>query len=225
MKIELEKLTLRNNRDNFKDLTFSFKGGKSYFIIGANGVGKTSLINSMVGLHKPLSGDIFYDGVNFYEDSREDRYNIRQKMGIIFERPGLLSNLTIFENLKLRFLPIEKIDIWEDNPKKGEIDLLIREELIDLGLGNKKDLRPDLLSQGEIKKVSIARALISNPKIIIWDNAFEGLSIEDKFYFEEKILRLKNKKAIIIFLNSWVSCKTDLLDDVLDLNKWRKKID
>ena len=225
MTIKIKNLTLRNLEGNFKDLTFSFEYGKSYFVRGVNGIGKTTLVNSLVGLHKPLIGDILYDGVNFYKGSRQDRYKIRQKMGIIFDKPGLLSNLTIFENLKLRFLSIEKINLWEDNWNKREIDILIREELIDLGLENKKYLRPNLLSQGEIKKISISRALISNPKIIIWDNAFEGLSIEDKVYFEKKILNLKSKNAIIIFFNSWISCKDDLLDDVLDLNEWRKKVD
>ena len=225
MTIEIKNLTLRKFEGNFEDLTFSFEDGKSYFVCGGNGIGKSSLMNSLVGLHKPLIGDIFYDGVNFYKDSRDDRYNIRQNMGIIFDKPGLLSNLTIFENLKLRFLSLEKINLWEDNWNKREIDILIREELNDLGLENKKNLRPDFLSQGEIKKVSISRALISNPKIIIWDNAFEGLSTEDKLYFENKILNLKNKKAIIIFLNSWISCKDFLLDNVLDLNEWRKRVD
>ncbi len=225
MTIELKKITLRDLDDNFKDLTFSFENGKSYFIKGGNGIGKSTLINAMVGLHKPLSGSILYNGVDFYGDSRNERYNIRKKMGIIFDKPGLLSNLTIFENLKLKFLSIENVNLWEENWNKREIDIFIREELVDLGLENKKDLRPDLLSQGEIKKISISRALISNPKIIIWDDAFEGLSNEDKFYFEKKILNLKNKNAIIIFLNSWIPCKENILDTILDLNEWRKKVD
>ena len=62
MTIEIKNLTLRKFEGNFEDLTFSFEDGKSYFVCGGNGIGKSSLMNSLVGLHKPLIGDIFYDG-------------------------------------------------------------------------------------------------------------------------------------------------------------------
>ena len=225
MTIEINKLTLIKHEGNFKDFSFMFEDGNIYFIKGKNGIGKSSLINSMAGLLNPLSGSILYNGINFYKDSREERYKVRQKMGVIFDKPGLLSNLSIFENLKLRFLSIENLNLWEDSNRTREIDNLVEQELVELGLENKKDLRPHLLSQGEVKKVSITRALISNPRIIIWDDAFKGLTEEDEIYFENKILNIKGKKTIIILLNSYVSCKRDLVNYFLDLSQWRNNID
>ena len=77
----------------------------------------------------------------------------------------------------------------------------------------------------KIKKVSISRALISKPKIIIWDDAFEGLSIDDKIFYEDKILSLMKKKSLIILFNSWVSFKDKLNIEVVNLNNWIKKND
>ena len=223
MSIRLKNLTIKNKVSGFEDLNFTFEYGKLYFCHGVHGIGKSSLVNSIVGLSTPLKGEILYGDVNFYKDVRDKRYEIRQEMGVIFDKPGLLSNLTVYENLKLRFLALKKENRF-NGYRDEKFDEIIMNELKKLDLENKKDLRPFLLSQGEIKKVSISRALLSKPKIIIWDDAFDGLSDDDKVFYEAKILNLLEENSLIILFNSWVSFKDKLVSEVVDLNGWRKKI-
>ncbi|MDC0256029.1 ATP-binding cassette domain-containing protein [Bacteriovoracales bacterium] len=224
MNLDLKNLTIKNEKTHFHNISFSFKTGNLYFCKGIHGIGKTSLINCLIGLEAPVNGDIYYGSTNFYKDGREARYMIRQNMGIIFDKPGLLSNLSIFENLKLRFSSIKKRKVFHvlGKEKDLEIEDIIKRELKDINLEDKKDLRPHLLSHGQLRKVAISRAFLSSPKILIWDDSFEGLSRRDQSFYEKKILELKKEKGLILcFGNSWISKNENLIDETIDLNNWR----
>ena len=224
MNLDLKNVTIKNEKTHFNNISFSFKTGNMYFCKGIHGIGKTSLINCIIGLEAPINGDIFYDSINFYEDGREARYLIRQNMGIIFDKPGLLSNLSIFENLKIRFSAIKERKVFHVLGKEKDLEMeeVIKNELKNINLEDKKDLRPHLLSHGQVRKVSISRAFLSSPKILIWDDAFEGLSQRDQIFYEKKISDLKKEKGLILcFGNSWVSRDKNLVDEIIDLNRWR----
>ena len=224
MNLDLKNVTIKNEKTHFSNISFSFKTGHMYFCKGIHGIGKTSLINCIIGLEAPLNGDIYYDSINFYEDGREARYTIRQNMGIIFDKPGLLSNLSIFENLKIRFSAIKERKVFHVLGKEKDLEMeeVIKNELKNINLEDKKDLRPHLLSHGQVRKVSISRAFLSSPKILIWDDAFEGLSQRDQIFYEKKISDLKKEKGLILcFGNSWVSKDKNLVDETIDLNRWR----
>tara|TARA_B100000029_G_scaffold102902_1_gene93370 strand:+ start:706 stop:1389 length:684 start_codon:yes stop_codon:yes gene_type:complete len=224
MNLDLNNLTIKNEKTHFHNISFSFKTGHLYFCKGIHGIGKTSLINCLIGLEAPLGGDIYYDSVNFYKDGRESRYMIRQNMGIIFDKPGLLSNLSIFENLKLRFSALKKRKVFHVLGKEKEMEMeeIIISELKNINLADKKDLRPHLLSHGQVRKVAISRAFLSSPKILIWDDSFEGLSQRDQIFYEKKIFELKKEKGLILcFGNSWISKNETLVDEIIDLNNWR----
>ena len=224
MNLELKNLTIKNKNTHFSDISFSFKTGRLYFCKGIHGIGKTSLINCLVGLEAPLNGDIYYDSTNFYKDGREARYKIRQNMGIIFDKPGLLSNLSIFENLKLRFSGIKERKVFHVLGKEKELAMedIIKNELKSINLENKKHLRPHMLSHGQVRKIAISRAFLSSPQILIWDDAFEGLSHRDKIFFEKKASDLKKEKGLILcFGNNWPASNKNLIDETIDLNRWR----
>ncbi len=224
MNLDLKNITIKNRKTHFNNISFSFKNGNVYFCKGIHGIGKTSLINCIIGLEAPENGDIYFDSTNFYEDGRESRYKIRQNMGIIFDKPGLLSNLSVFENLKIRFSAIKERKVFHLLGKEKDLKMeeVIISELKSINLEDKKDLRPHLLSHGQVRKVAISRAFLSSPKILIWDDAFEGLSHRDQIFYEKKVLELKKEKGLILcFGNSWISKHENLIDETIDLNNWR----
>jgi len=223
MNLYLKNIKLENKETYFENLSYTFKEGNIYFLEGKHGIGKSFLINALVGLSPPSQGDILYDDSNFYQDGRDQRHRIRKNMGVIFDCPGLLSNLSIFENLRLRFLALKDKNLFLElgSKKDLEMDDLIMDELRDIELDHKKNLRPHLLSRGQVKKVSISRAFLSAPKILIWDDAFEGLSQKDIVFYENKLLQLKSLGSLVICLNSTTLINKNNIDEIINLSDWR----
>lgn len=140
------------------------EAGQQLLILGKSGSGKTTILHILAGLLQPKSGEILIDGTSLYKLKGTALDKFRGKnIGIIFQKPHILAPLTVAENLQLA-------NYFAGN-KSTRIDGLLEE----LGIGNKKHALVSNLSEGEAQRVSIARALVNKPKLILADEPTASL--------------------------------------------------
>ncbi|MEX2513724.1 MAG: ATP-binding cassette domain-containing protein [Cyclobacteriaceae bacterium] len=144
-------------------------GGEELLILGNSGTGKTTLLNILGGLLKPQKGEIWIDGTALYGLKGNDLDKFRGKnIGIVFQKPHILQALTVSENIALPHFFLGKND-------PSRIDSYLKE----LGIFHKKHDHVDTLSEGEAQRVSIARALANQPKVILADEPTASLDDEN----------------------------------------------
>jgi len=151
----------------FKD--WQIDGGSQWLLLGASGSGKTTLLHILTGILKPQQGSVTINGTSIYDLSSKHLDQFRgRNIGIIFQRPHLIKSLTIKENL-----------IMAQSFANLPTDLnRVREVLTSLGIADKKDAYPNELSHGQLQRVSIARAVINRPTLLIADEPTS--SLDDK---------------------------------------------
>ncbi|EOZ93255.1 ABC transporter ATP-binding protein [Indibacter alkaliphilus LW1] len=148
----------------FKIPDIHLKQGEQLLIIGKSGSGKTTILNMLGGLLKPIKGEIIIDGTSLYSLSGAKLDKFRGKnIGIIFQKPHILAPLTVEENLKLA------------NFFSGKSNSKITGLLAELGISEKRTSKVNTLSEGEAQRVSIARALANSPKVILADEPTASL--------------------------------------------------
>ncbi len=174
--IKFEKVGFKyseNGEHILRDVDFELKSGSYHFLSGPSGSGKTSLM-SLIYLGKmPTMGQITMFGKNTNELQREDFFELRQKIGIVFQDFRLLNHLSTFDNVAL---PLRIMN----RPEK-EINSHVDELLDWVGLGNHKNNLPPTLSGGQQQRVAIARAVIGQPDILLADEPTGNLDDEIGF--------------------------------------------
>jgi len=143
--------------------------GETIVIIGRSGCGKSVLIKHIVGLLFPDSGYVKVENQNIAELNEKELYEIRKKFGFLFQGSALFDSMTVEENVSL---PI--VESGNGFTKK-QIDILVREKLELVDLPGVEKLKPAELSGGMKKRVGLARALITNPEYILYDEPTTGL--------------------------------------------------
>lgn len=158
-------------------------------IVGRSGEGKSVLLKQIVGLIKPTSGEIIVDGTNITTLTRPELRNYYKEVGYVFQFAALLDSLTVFENVGISLL--------EEGKKRKEIEALVKERLAQVLLGEDSlNKYPNELSGGMRKRVGLARTLISNPNIILYDEPTTGLDpittqvIHELMYSMQKSMNL-----------------------------------
>ena len=142
--------------------------GETFLIIGRSGAGKTVLLKNIIGLLRPDAGKIFIDNINITKLDRKELEKVRYQFGLVFQSSALFDFLTIEENVG--FFLYQHTDL-----KKVDIRKKIKETLALVGLEGIEDMYPYQLSGGMKKRVAIARAVVYNPKIIIYDEPTTGI--------------------------------------------------
>jgi len=182
-----------------QDISFEVKKGEFVCIVGKSGAGKTTMLNLIMGLEKPSSGEIFFDGQNIASCSLRDLQKIRRKIGGIYQDYKLMSGKNVFENVSY-IMEVEgksKEDIDSNVPKVLEI----------VGLSERVDRFPNELSGGEQQRLAVARALINDPEIILADeptgnldpyNSYEVISLLEKMNQAGKTVILSSHDREII---------------------------
>jgi len=153
------KISERNSLDN---LNFSIKSGEFTYLIGKTGSGKSSIIKSMYADAQIKSGNCMVNGFDLIKIKKNQIPFLRRKIGIVFQDFKLLSDRTIFKNLEF----VLKATEWSDNIK---INNRINEVLEKVGMKEGKNRFPHELSGGEQQRISIARAILNNPRLILAD--------------------------------------------------------
>ena len=167
-------ITLRNVHKSFgpqkvlDGLDLDIPAGKITAIIGPSGEGKSVLLKHLIGLLQPDSGAVEVDGESIIDLRRTELNRIREKFGMLFQNVALFDSMTVFENVAF---PLEE----KTSLSKEEIRGRVLTALEDVGLKNIEHKFPDELSGGMKKRVGLARAVVLNPKIILFDEPTTGL--------------------------------------------------
>jgi len=192
-KISLQKISLSyNKRQILDDVSFNIREGEICGLLGPNGVGKSTIFNIIVGLIKPDYGNIFINQKDVTEIPIYKRA-IDFGLSIVPQSGGVFSNLTCLENLKA----ISEIVIKNKSERNFRIEKMISKFELDAV----KNTKAKHLSGGQRKKVSIAMSLMSDPKIILMDEPFQGLDILSTRDLQETIVNLQtedNNRCCII---------------------------
>lgn len=149
-------------------VNFTVNKGENFLIIGRSGAGKTVLLKNIIGLLHPDTGKIFIDGTDITRMSKKELEKFRLQFGLVFQSSALFDFLTIEENVGFFFYQ-------HTNLKRKKIRERVKETLALVGLEGIEDNYPYQLSGGMKKRVAIARAVIYNPKIIIYDEPTTGI--------------------------------------------------
>jgi phospholipid/cholesterol/gamma-HCH transport system ATP-binding protein len=142
--------------------------GTTVVILGGSGSGKTVLMKHMIGLLKPDRGRVIVDGEDIVPYEGEQLARVRRKFGMVFQAAALFDSMTIYENVS--FPLREHARMGEE-----EIRARVRQKLALLGLQNVEDKYPADLSGGMRKRVGLARAIVMDPKIVLYDEPTTGL--------------------------------------------------
>ena len=159
----------RGERAIFKDLAVSFPRGKITAIVGPSGTGKTTLLKIIGGQLKPAAGSVVVDGKNLPELSRTSILELRrERMGMLFQTGALFTDLSVFENLAF---PLRT----HTNLPESLIHHIVLMKLEAVGLRGTRDLMPAELSGGMARRVALARSIVMDPELIMYDEPFTGL--------------------------------------------------
>ncbi len=155
-----------NSQQRFTFPDINCKSGQTLLILGSSGVGKTTLLHILAGILKPKEGEVNIDRTNLYRLSTNalDQYR-GQHIGLIFQKPHFVQSVSAKENLMLA----------QDMANKSQNLNKINELLSALNIEHKADARTHLMSQGEQQRLSIARAMVNDPKLILADEPTSAL--------------------------------------------------
>ena len=161
--IELKNIYKRypNGVTALCDVNLEISKGEFVFIIGASGSGKSTLIKLLYRQEKPSRGEVYVGGVNVSKLRNGKVYKLRRKLGIVFQDYKLLPKLTVYENVAFA---LEVYGLPESDIRKRTLKAIEQ-----VGLKDKLRSYPDELSGGEQQRVSIARAIVNDPKVLICD--------------------------------------------------------
>lgn len=161
--IELKNVYKRYNNGvtALCDVNLAISKGEFVFVIGASGSGKSTLIKLLYRQEKPTKGEVFVGGINVAKLRNGKVYKLRRKLGVVFQDYKLLPKMTVYENVAFA------MEVY--GMKKEEIRRKTLKAIEQVGLKDKLRSYPDELSGGEQQRVSIARAIVNEPKILICD--------------------------------------------------------
>lgn len=190
-------------KEVLKGVDLCINPGETIAIIGRSGGGKSVLLKHIVGLLFPDSGYVKVEGNNLSELPGKELYKIRRKFGFLFQGAALFDSMTVGENVALPIIE------HQHNVPKSEVDRIVESKLEMVGLPGIQELKPSELSGGMKKRVGLARALVTDPGYILYDEPTTGLdpimsdSIDDLI----KELAGKLKVTSIVVTHDMVSVR------------------
>ncbi len=164
--VELKK-SFENNRV-LDGVNLEVERGKITVIIGKSGSGKSVLLKHIIGLMKPDSGEIWVDGVEITRLDESELNKMRTKFGVLFQEAALFDSMTIWENVAFPLIERTKM-------RKEEIKRIVDEKLEQVGLFGHDDKLPSEVSGGMKKRAGLARALVLDPPVVLFDEPTAGV--------------------------------------------------
>ncbi len=158
---------VRGQRAIFDDLSLRIPRGKVTAIMGPSGIGKTTLLKLIGGQLRPLSGTVLIDGQNVHKLKRKQLFELRTKVGMLFQSGALFSDLSVFENVAFPLRAHTQL------PEDMIRDIVLM-KLHAVGLRGARELMPAELSGGMTRRVALARTIALDPELIMYDEPFAG---------------------------------------------------
>lgn len=170
--IEIDQVSFGydDRRMILRDVNLNFARGKVTAILGGSGCGKTTLLRLIGGVHAPSAGQVRYEGVPVDLSNREALYKFRRRLGMLFQFGALFTDLSVFDNVA--FPLREHTDMSE-----AMISDLVLMKLNAVGLRGAAQLRISEVSGGMARRVALARAIVLDPQLIMYDEPFAGLDL------------------------------------------------
>ena len=169
--VEIKKLNKKfGNHEVLKDISTTIKKGEVVVIIGPSGSGKSTFLRCLNLLEEPTSGSILFEGKDI-TDKKNDLYQMREKMGMVFQSFNLFPNMTVLDNIILSPTKVKK-------QSKEEATEIAEKLLKQVGLLDKKEAYPQSLSGGQQQRIAIARALAMQPQVMLFDEPTSALDPE-----------------------------------------------
>jgi phospholipid/cholesterol/gamma-HCH transport system ATP-binding protein len=157
----------RGNKKIFDNISLEFERGKITAIMGPSGTGKTTLLKLIGGQLFPDQGTVTVDGRDVHRLRRSELYNLRKRMGMLFQSGALLTDMSVFDNVAF---PLRE----HTHLPESMIRTLVLMKLQAVGLRGARDLMPNELSGGMARRIALARAIALDPMMIMYDEPFTG---------------------------------------------------
>ncbi len=198
------------------DISAKFYKGKVNQVIGMSGSGKSVLTKCIVGLYRPEEGRVLYEGKSFHDMSNEEKRQVRQEIGMLFQSSALFDSLTVLENVMFplrMFAPTN-----ETTMKERARSCLDRVQITD-----KDDLFPAQISGGMQKRVGIARAIAMNPKYLFCDEPNSGLDPQTAIVIDDLIKELTEEfDTTTIVVTHDMNSVMEIGENIIFINEGRK---
>ncbi|MGZ5013606.1 MAG: ATP-binding cassette domain-containing protein [Methylobacter sp.] len=175
----------RGNKKIFDDISLEFERGKVTAIMGPSGTGKTTLLKLIGGQLFPKQGSVIVDDNNVHRLRRSELYNLRKRMGMLFQSGALLTDMNVFDNVAF---PLRE----HTHLPESMIRTLVLMKLQAVGLRGARNLMPNELSGGMARRIALARAIALDPMMIMYDEPFTGQDPISKGALVQLIKSLNN---------------------------------
>ncbi len=178
-----------------RELTFGVRRGAIFFVMGASGSGKSTVMRALLGLHAPSAGAIFYDGDDFLAQDDAHRELTLRRFGVLYQSGALFSSMTVAENVGL---PLgEYTDLSPD-----EVNEVASVKLALVGLAGFEGFYPGQLSGGMQKRAALARAMALDPEILFLDEPSAGLDPISSRRLDQLIVELRDSIGTTVVIVS-----------------------
>ena len=174
-----------------KDINETIEKGEKVVIVGPSGSGKSTFLRCLNLMEKPTSGDIFFEGENITQANEHEMNKLRQRMGMVFQHFNLFPHLTIKKNITLA--PV-KLGLMTAN----EADKKAEELLERVGLPDKADEYPSRLSGGQKQRVAIARMLMKQAPVLVFDDSLSAVDTETDNKIRKELKKEMEKATVIM---------------------------
>jgi phospholipid/cholesterol/gamma-HCH transport system ATP-binding protein len=176
-------------RQILRGIDIDVRRGETMVILGGSGTGKSVSIRHIIGLLEPDEGEVYVVGQRMSHASNKVKESLRERMGVLFQSGALINWLSVYENVALPLREVRRA-------KQADVDRIVMEKLRLLGLLPAKDLLPSSISGGMKKRVGLARALTTNPEILLYDEPTSGLDPVMSQVINELVRRMQREIGV-----------------------------
>jgi phospholipid/cholesterol/gamma-HCH transport system ATP-binding protein len=187
-------LTLEG-RPVFRGLSCCFGRGQISILLSPSGAGKSTLLRLVAGLRRPDRGSVQVAGEEITELPERELFRVRERIGMLFQGGALLDSMSVFDNVALPLREHTRLS-------EGDIAAEVHRRLVAVGLPDTEDLLPRQLSGGMLRRAALARAIVTDPEIVLCDEPFSGLDPLNVRRIERLLTELSRRLGLTLVVTS-----------------------